>query len=76
MQKDIINWSELSTLLSGNRGAVRKNHIPKKYKAKINKLISYIEAWEKDLSITTEKEFNDRLKEINLFKLVVEGNEK
>lgn len=37
--KDLINWVELSRYLAGNESSISRNRIPKKYKAKVNKLL-------------------------------------
>lgn len=34
--KDLINWRQVSIELSGSDNSIRKNNIPKKYKAKID----------------------------------------
>lgn len=41
---DIINWGQLSRLLSGSRQTVRKNKIPIKHQAIVNELIDAITA--------------------------------
>ena len=38
MKTDIINWGELSRLLTGSRLNIRKNRIPKRYIERINRL--------------------------------------
>lgn len=45
--KDLINWKQVSIELSGSDNSIRKNQIPKKYKAKINRLLKLIELWQK-----------------------------
>lgn len=45
--KDLINWKQLSIKLSGSDNAIRKNQIPKKYKAKIYRLLKLLELWQK-----------------------------
>lgn len=40
---DIINWAQLSRLLSGSRQTVRRNKIPKKHQAVVNELTTAIE---------------------------------
>jgi len=47
--KDLINWGELSRLLSGSRMNIRKNRIPQKYEADVQKLISHIETWQAEI---------------------------
>jgi hypothetical protein len=41
--KEIINWGELSRLLSGSRQTVRKNSIPKIHQPLVNELLSAID---------------------------------
>lgn len=45
----LINWGELSRLLSGSRMTIRKNKIPEIHKEKVNELKSAIEEWGKSL---------------------------
>ena len=40
--KDLINWRKLSELLTGSPINIRKDHVPKKYEAKVNRLIKII----------------------------------
>lgn len=40
---ELINWGQLSRLLSGSRQTVRKNKIPKKHQQIINELTNAIE---------------------------------
>ena len=47
ISKDLINWKALSIELSGSDNSIRKNQIPKKYKAKIDRLFKLIELWQK-----------------------------
>jgi len=41
----LINWSEISRLLSGNRKSINAKRIPKKHKEAINNLFSKLDAW-------------------------------
>lgn len=47
MSKDLINWKQLSIELSGSDNSIRKNQIPKKYEAKVNRLLKLLELWQK-----------------------------
>ena len=49
-QKKLINWKQLSLLLSGSDNSIRKNNIPKKYDSKINSLLEFIKKWGKDIN--------------------------
>ena len=43
----LINWKQVSIELSGSDNSIRKNNIPKKYKAKIDRLLKLLELWRK-----------------------------
>lgn len=43
----IINWRELSRLLSGNEQNIRQNNIPKKYQKQVDLLLTFIDVWVK-----------------------------
>ncbi len=45
----LINWGELSRLLSGSRMNIRKNRIPGKYKEQVTSLINCIETWQSEI---------------------------
>jgi len=62
--KELINWKNLSKNLTDNDNSVRRDRIPKKYKAKVNYLLQLLEVWDKDLNVWTEKEVQDWLKTI------------
>lgn len=47
--QDLINWGELSRLLSGSRMNIRKNRIPQKYEVDVQKLVSHIEIWKTEI---------------------------
>lgn len=51
--QDLINWGELSRLLSGSRMNIRKNRIPLKYKPDVDRLVEQIEKWQE--TIKTEE---------------------
>jgi hypothetical protein len=41
--QNLINWGELSRILSGSRDTIRKNRIPKKHQGIISQLLTAIE---------------------------------
>lgn len=41
--QNLINWGELSRILSGSRDTIRKNRIPKKHQELISQLLTAIE---------------------------------
>lgn len=45
--EDLINWKELSRILSGNETSISRNRIPKKYQNKVDSLIETLKAWKK-----------------------------
>ena len=45
MSKELINWKEVSRILSGSDNSIRSNKCPKKYKKKVDRLIKILEVW-------------------------------
>jgi len=43
--KNVINWTELSAVLTGEIGMVRSNFVPKKHKSEVDKLMKYVNKW-------------------------------
>lgn len=43
--KNLINWKEMSRVLTGNETSISRNRIPKKYQSDVNDLILTIKAW-------------------------------
>ena len=43
---NLINWGELSRILSGSRSSITKKRIPKKHEKSIADLIKKIQDWE------------------------------
>ena len=62
--ENLINWKNVSKNLAGNETSIRKNNFPKKYEVRINYLIQFLEIWDKDIDVWTEKEVQDWLKTI------------
>jgi hypothetical protein len=52
--QNLINWGELSRLLSGSRMTIRRNKIPIIHKEKINELQMLIDDWVKSLPSQTK----------------------
>jgi hypothetical protein len=46
MRKDLINWSEVSRLLTNNRTAITADYAGKKYKRKVERLKMMARLWE------------------------------
>lgn len=46
--KDLINWVELSRLLTGNESSVSRTRCPKKYQKRVDSLIACLEDWSKN----------------------------
>jgi hypothetical protein len=47
--RDLINWAELSRLITGNETYISRTRCPKKYQPQVDSLVEYIEAWEKKI---------------------------
>ena len=43
--EDLINWGELSRILSGSRSVVTRKRMPKKHEKTVNDLINLITQW-------------------------------
>lgn len=43
--EDLVNFSVLSSLLTGRTDVIRKNRIQKKHKKKIESLITFLDYW-------------------------------
>lgn len=43
--QDLINWGELSRLLSGSRMNIRKNRIPAKYAEAVKEFTNFVQKW-------------------------------
>jgi len=60
--KDLINWGELSRLLSGSRMNVRKNRIPEKYKEQVTSLVNCIESWQTKIQTANAEAGEEKIK--------------
>jgi hypothetical protein len=43
--ENLINWGELSRILSGTRSVVTKNRMPKKYEKVVGELLKSVTTW-------------------------------
>ena len=50
--EDLINWGELSRILSGSRSVVTRKRMPKKYEKQVNELLAAVSKWHESLSNT------------------------
>lgn len=55
-EKNIINWSELSRLLTGDRTIVSRTRMPAKHKEKVRGLLDKIVEWHDELTNETKTE--------------------
>jgi len=44
--KNLINWSNLSRLLTGGKESVRMNRVPKRQKPQVDELLKLITDWQ------------------------------
>jgi len=44
--KNLINWSNLSRLLTGGKESVRANRVPEKHKKQVDELLKSITDWQ------------------------------
>lgn len=45
--RELFNYKAISKVFNINSGGIRKNKVPKKYKAAIQELYDYVETWVK-----------------------------
>jgi hypothetical protein len=50
--ENLINWGELSRILSCTRSVVTKKRMPKKYEKQVNELLAAVSKWHESLSNT------------------------
>lgn len=43
--EDLINWSALSELLTGNKGNIRRDRVPNKYLEQVNSYFNMVTLW-------------------------------
>ena len=60
---EIINYSAVSELLSGNKTLIRKNKCPKKHKQRIGQLKHYVECWTNGVDMYTKTEVLEKVKQ-------------
>lgn len=65
--KDIINFRQLSYLLTGSSTKIHSKFIPKEYKKTVEELFSMIDLWMSGEIVVTEKEINEVLNEFLIF---------
>ena len=59
--KDLLNWGNVSRVLSGSRQTVRRESIPKKHQAAIDELEAAVGKW---LSLHDDDYYKKRMQEI------------
>ncbi len=65
--KDIINFRQLSYLLTRSSTKIHSKFIPKEYKKTVEELFSMIDLWMSGQIVVTEKEINEVLNEFLIF---------
>ena len=69
--KDLLNWSEVSKLLTNGSDNIRKERIPKVHNTKINELIMLLELWKSGKKVFTEDEIIKVIGNIDLKPIIV-----
>lgn len=58
--RNLVNWAELSRIITGNETYISRTRCPKKYQRQVDSLVEHIEAWAKNSAIpqapTTDEE--------------------
>ena len=65
--EDIINYRQLSRLLTGSPIKIHSKFTPKEYKKSVNELIRVIDYWMEGKIVVSEQEINEVLDEFLIF---------
>lgn len=65
--EELINFRQLSKLLTGSKTKIHSKFIPKNQKKTVDDLLSAINYWMEGKIIVTEDEINEVLKEFLIF---------
>ena len=65
-KETLVNWSEISAFLTGERENIRQNSIPKKYKSKIELLLHYIKCWKEGKRLYSMDDIEEVLSKLDL----------
>ena len=63
--ENLINWAEVSKLLTGGADRIRKNRIPKVHNDKIEELFILLQAWKEDKKLFSETQLTQALEKID-----------
>jgi hypothetical protein len=63
--ENLINWAEISKLLTGGKDRIRKNRIPKVHNSKIEELFRLLQAWKDDKKLFSEAQLSEALSKID-----------
>ena len=63
--ENLINWAEISKLLTGGADRIRKNRIPKVHNDKIEELFILLQAWKDDKKLFSEEQLTQALNKID-----------
>ena len=68
--KDLLSFDVLSIVLTGKKGLVRKDKIPKKYQPQINELLEFIKKWKfKNMLMNNNAEITFDMLEVYLMNI-------
>lgn len=65
--EDIINFRQLSRMLTGSSTKIHSKFTPKEYKKSVNELIRVINYWMEGKIVVSEQEINEVLEEFLIF---------
>jgi hypothetical protein len=64
--ENLINWAEISKLLTGGKDRIRKNRIPKVHNDKIEELFILLQAWKDNKKLFSESQLKEAISKIDI----------
>jgi len=61
----LINWANVSKLLTGGSDRIRKNRIPKVHESKIEELLILLQCWKDNKKLFSEEQLTQALSKID-----------
>lgn len=71
-KESLINWSEVSKLLTGNKENLRENRVPKKHEQDVNQLLYYVKSWKEHKQLISPDEFKEKIKNLDLLSIIMD----
>ena len=68
--KKLINWSELSNLITNSKDTIRSNRVPKVHKERVEELLFYIKCWEEGKKLSDIDVLRGNLEKLDIITMI------